>query len=61
MAKNTFNSAFRKIDVDQYSENNFREDETDSGGQVGPDEQEVNSLLQKYPFHTFYVLVIVCY
>lgn len=50
MAKNTSSSAFRKIDVDQYSENNFREDETDSGGSVGPDENEVNNLLQKYPF-----------
>ncbi|CAH1109111.1 unnamed protein product [Psylliodes chrysocephalus] len=47
MAKNTSSSAFRKIDVDQYSENNFREDETDSGGSVGPDENEVNNLLQK--------------
>lgn len=49
MAKNTFSSAFRKIDVDQYCEDNFKEDETDSG-LVGPDENEVNSLLQKYPF-----------
>ncbi|XP_018569304.1 actin-related protein 2/3 complex subunit 5 [Anoplophora glabripennis] len=47
MAKNTSSSAFRKIDVDQYSENNFKEDETDSGGLVGPDENEVNSLMQK--------------
>lgn len=49
MAKNTFSSAFRKIDVDQYCEDNFKEDETDSGS-VGPDENEVNNLLQKYPF-----------
>lgn len=49
MDKNTFSSAFRKIDVDQYCEDNFKEDETDSGS-VGPDENEVNSLLQKYPF-----------
>lgn len=50
MAKNTFSSAFRKIDVDQYCEDNFKEDETDSGGLVGPDENEVNILIQKYPF-----------
>ncbi|XP_056632072.1 actin-related protein 2/3 complex subunit 5-C [Diorhabda carinulata] len=47
MAKNTSSSAFRKIDVDQYSEDNFKEDDTDAGASVGPDENEVNSLLQK--------------
>lgn len=50
MAKNTFSSAFRKIDVDQYSEDNYKEDEIDQGGPVGPDENEVSNLLQKYPF-----------
>lgn len=53
MAKNTFSSAFRKIDVDQYSEDNFKEDDGDQGGPTGPDENEVNSLLQKYPFFLF--------
>lgn len=61
MAKNTSSSAFRKIDVDQYSEDNFKEDETDSGGQVGPDENEVNSLLQKYPFQNVYILNLTVY
>lgn len=54
MAKNTSSSAFRKIDVDQYCEDNFKEDEPDQGGPTGPvtgpDENEINSLLQKYPF-----------
>jgi actin related protein 2/3 complex, subunit 5 len=45
MAKNTSSSAFRKIDVDQYSEDNFKEDEADSGRPIGPDENEVNVLL----------------
>ncbi|CAH1991279.1 unnamed protein product [Acanthoscelides obtectus] len=47
MAKNTRSSAFRKIDVDQYSEDNYKEDEPDSGPTLGPDENEVNVLLQK--------------
>ncbi|XP_068905226.1 actin-related protein 2/3 complex subunit 5-B [Tenebrio molitor] len=47
MAKNTSSSAFRKIDVDQYCEDNFKEDDGDQGGPTGPDENEINSLLQK--------------
>ncbi|CAD7079009.1 unnamed protein product [Hermetia illucens] len=47
MAKNTSSSAFRKIDVDQYNEDNFREDELDSSGNVGPDESEITSLLNQ--------------
>lgn len=50
MAKNTFSSAFRKIDVDQYNEDNFEEDEIDSGTTaVGPDENEITKLLTQYP------------
>lgn len=48
MAKNTFSSAFRKIEVD--NEDNFKEDEADSGGTVGPDENEITTLLNQYPF-----------
>lgn len=47
MAKNTFSSAFRKIDVDQYNEDNFKEDDTDLGGPVGPDENEITGLLNQ--------------
>lgn len=55
MAKNTSSSAFRKIDVDQYCEDNFKEEEADQGGPTGPDENEVISLLNKYPFkYLFY-------
>lgn len=52
MAKNTSSSAFRKIDVDQYNEDNFKEDETDSSQQLGPDENEITKLLAKYPFQS---------
>lgn len=44
MAKNTFSSAFRKIDVDAYNEDNFKEEEqTDQ--KFGPDENEVTNML----------------
>lgn len=53
MAKNTSSSAFRKIDVDQYSEDLYKEDEAvDQSGPTGPDENEVVSLLNKYPFYS---------
>lgn len=58
MAKNTSSSAFRKIDVDQYCEDNFKEDDGDQGGPTGPDETEVNNLLQKYPFSTIFLIVL---
>lgn len=49
MAKNTLSSAFRKIDVDQYNEDNFREDEQSElqSPPAGPDEGEVTQLLQQ--------------
>lgn len=52
MAKNTSSSAFRKIDVDQYNEDNFKEEDADQGGPTGPDENEILALLNKYPFFT---------
>lgn len=46
MAKNTSSSAFRKIDVDRYNEDNFKEDEIDSNGVVPfPDDAEITKLL----------------
>lgn len=50
MAKSTSSSAFRKIDIDQYCEDNFKEEDADQGGPVGPDENEVITLLNQYPF-----------
>lgn len=50
MAKNTSSSAFRKIDVDQYNEDNFKEEEADQGGPTGPNESEILTLLNQYPF-----------
>ena len=52
MAKNTSSSAFRKIDVDQYNEDNYREEEQVElqSTPVGPDETEVTALMNQYPF-----------
>ncbi|XP_026328685.1 actin-related protein 2/3 complex subunit 5 [Hyposmocoma kahamanoa] len=47
MAKNTSNSAFRKIDIDQYNEDNFRDDEAEQAVRTGPDEGEVSNLLNQ--------------
>lgn len=44
MAKNTNSSAFRKIDVDQYNEDNFKDDEQDNQQLSGIDESEINQL-----------------
>lgn len=49
MAKNTSSSAFRKIDIDQYNEDNFRDDEAEQAVRTGPDEGEVSNLLNQYP------------
>ncbi|CAG9784459.1 unnamed protein product [Diatraea saccharalis] len=44
MAKNTSSSAFRKIDIDQYNEDNFKDDEAEQAIPTGPDEGEDNAL-----------------
>lgn len=48
MAKNTFSSAFRKIDVDQFNEDNFRDDDGPvqdrQGG--GVNQKEVENLIR---------------
>ncbi|CAH0404783.1 unnamed protein product [Chilo suppressalis] len=44
MAKNTSSSAFRKIDIDQYNEDNFKDDEAEQAVPTGPDEGEDNAL-----------------
>jgi len=44
MSKNTANTRFRKVNVDEYNEDNFCEDDVEDGGQ-GPNEGEVQSML----------------
>lgn len=46
MAKNTDSKAFRTVDVDQYSEDNYKEEEVpEPAAALGPNEQEINNLL----------------
>ncbi len=55
MAKNTSSTAFRKIDVDQYNEDNFKVEESmdSSGPSSFPDEGEITTLINQYVFVFF--------
>ena len=50
MAKNTGASKFRKVNVDEYDEEKFQENEDADNGEVGPNESEVVGFLNQYPF-----------
>jgi actin related protein 2/3 complex subunit 5 len=49
MAKNTRSFAFRTIDVDEYNEDNYKEEEPVElqSPSSGPDEKEINQLLSQ--------------
>ncbi|XP_023209804.1 actin-related protein 2/3 complex subunit 5-B [Centruroides vittatus] len=49
MAKSTFNSTFRKIDVDQFNDDYYKDEENNEAQSppTGPDEQEINNLLNQ--------------
>lgn len=56
MSKSTISDKFRKVDVDEYDENKFVDEEDGGESQGGPDEAEVDAFLRQYPFSTCSVI-----
>ena len=53
MAKNTGASKFRKVDVDQYDDDKFDDENEGDDSPEGANDTEVNNLLAQYPLSVF--------
>jgi len=54
MSKNTRNTAFRKVDVDQFEEEKYEEEIAPDEGVTGPSDTEVQAMISKYPLTWLY-------
>ena len=48
MSKSTLDTKFRKVDVDQFSDDKFEEEDNTEGVSTGPNESEIQTLLTQY-------------
>lgn len=60
MSKNTSSNKFRKVNIEEFDPDQFK-DETVDGEEQGPSETDVNALLTQYPFKFYQLYVVIIY